>query len=86
MAIEQCFGLLKGRFRILKHVNIYNTEFITTLIIACCVLHNICIEKSDKIEVNDEEDHNSKCNNDVYDKDIRGTMKRNRIADQLFTG
>lgn len=41
--IEQAFGLLKGRFRILKHVNIYRTELIPTLIVACCVLHKEAI-------------------------------------------
>ncbi|KAI4463677.1 hypothetical protein MML48_4g00008954 [Holotrichia oblita] len=44
---EQTFGLLKGRFRILRHVNIYCTDVIPKVIIACCILHNICMTMND---------------------------------------
>lgn len=82
--IEQCFGLLKGRFRILKHVNIYNTEFIPKLIIACCVLHNICIEQRDNgIEIEDYDDDDTFNEINYYDKDA-GCEKRNKIANKLF--
>jgi hypothetical protein len=83
--IEQCFGLLKGRFRILKHVNLYDTEFIPKIILACCVLHNICMEKKDHIEIIDEayQDVNNDTNEHYTEKSNRGVMKRDHIANNL---
>ncbi|KAJ8926257.1 hypothetical protein NQ314_021378 [Rhamnusium bicolor] len=43
VCIEQTFGLLKGRFIILRHINVYRVDLIPKIIIACCVLHNICM-------------------------------------------
>ncbi|KAI4463184.1 hypothetical protein MML48_4g00006682 [Holotrichia oblita] len=55
--IEQSFGLLKGRFRILKHVNIYNMKLIPPLVLACCVLHNICMLKNDIVDPDIDDSH-----------------------------
>lgn len=83
--IEQCFGLLKGRFRILKHVNVYNTEFIPKIIVACCVLHNICVEKQDSAISNIEEEEEDNFEEINYcDKENIGCQKRNIIANKLF--
>lgn len=46
--IERAFGILKGRFRKLKYMYLYNTEMIPLIILACCVLHNICIDNEDE--------------------------------------
>lgn len=46
--IERAFGILKGRFRKLKYIYLYNTEMIPLIILACCVLHNICIDNEDE--------------------------------------
>ena len=51
MAIEQSFGLLKCRFRILgkrQDTDINNVHFV---IYACFILHNICIDGSDHNEL-----------------------------------
>ncbi|XP_071577213.1 putative nuclease HARBI1 isoform X1 [Temnothorax nylanderi] len=48
VVIERAFGMLKGRFRKLRYVYMYNTEMIPLIIIACCILHNICIENEDE--------------------------------------
>lgn len=81
--IEQAFGLLKGRFRILKHVNIYRTELIPTLIVACCVLHNICMQRGDSIEP--DVDATGDLPESLYSgKDNCGLEKRNKIARLLF--
>lgn len=53
--IERAFALLKGRFRRLKHLDMKRTDLIPPVIIACCVLHNICIDKGDTIDLADEE-------------------------------
>lgn len=55
VVIERAFGILKGRFRKLKYIYMYNTEMIPLVILTCCILHNICIENDDApIEIEDE--------------------------------
>ncbi|KAK4882485.1 hypothetical protein RN001_005804 [Aquatica leii] len=83
--IEQSFAFLKGRFRILKHVNVYNTAFISKIIVACCVLHNICIQKNDNLET--EEHYEDITPQDYYctEKDCSGFAKRDEIADKLIS-
>ncbi|XP_036339349.1 putative nuclease HARBI1 [Rhagoletis pomonella] len=50
MRIENAFGLLKCRFRQLMRLDFLEVETTTKFIMACCVLHNICIDKQDVIE------------------------------------
>lgn len=47
--IERAYALLKGRWRRLLQVNA-SVEVIPTLIVACCVLHNICIAEEEEVE------------------------------------
>lgn len=48
IAIERAFGLLKGRFRsLLTTLAIDRVDLIPSHILACCVLHNICLKKDD---------------------------------------
>jgi len=65
MCIERAFGLLKGRFRRLKMIDVASVERATKLIAAACILHNISllseesvanevfIREGDEEEVND---------------------------------
>lgn len=87
VCIEQAFGLLKGRFRILKFVNIYNTELVPKIVLACCVLHNICMARNDVIEINGEGAEN--VNNLEFDQlefeyDVNGNNKRIYITETLM--
>jgi len=41
---------LKGRFRQLQKLPLRDTHFMTRIIIACCVLHNICLNNGDNGE------------------------------------
>lgn len=41
--IERTFALLFGRFRRLKYLDMNKTELVPCTIIACCVLHNLCL-------------------------------------------
>lgn len=52
MIVERSIGLLKGRFRsILDTLPLYRTELIPKYIIACCILHNICLLQNDMIDI-----------------------------------
>lgn len=51
MIIEQSIGLLKGRWRyLLDKLPMRRTDLIPYYIVACCVLHNICLMKGDEFE------------------------------------
>ncbi|KAH7971439.1 hypothetical protein HPB49_024102 [Dermacentor silvarum] len=45
--IENAFGELKGRFRQLQRLDLTTVDNMTKFILACCVLHNICIDNGD---------------------------------------
>jgi DDE superfamily endonuclease len=45
--VERSFALLFGRFRRLKHIYMHRIDAIPKFIIACCVLHNICLRFED---------------------------------------
>ncbi|KAG5880089.1 hypothetical protein JTB14_011592 [Gonioctena quinquepunctata] len=44
--IERCNGVLKNRFRCLlgERKLRYDSEKVGTIVVACCVLHNICVQ------------------------------------------
>ncbi|KAK3931341.1 Protein ALP1-like [Frankliniella fusca] len=46
--VERSFALLKGRFRRLKYLDMKRVDLIPFTILACCVLHNICILGKDE--------------------------------------
>ena len=41
--IERAFGLLKGRWRRLKYVEMENVQEVPSVVSAACVLHNFCL-------------------------------------------
>lgn len=48
VGLEQAFGLLKSRFRYLGSTKrLRDVGFAARLVVACCVLHNICIRSGD---------------------------------------
>lgn len=47
VVIENVFGYLKGRFRRLKYLETIRTDLIALLIVAGCIMHNLCILKGD---------------------------------------
>jgi hypothetical protein len=66
ICIEQCFGLLKGRWAILTatHRLKYSPEKVTRIFSACCVLHNICLLEDDWYPRQHYVDHTPGC---LYD-------------------
>lgn len=63
-AIERLFGVLKRRFPALAIGLQIKVETVLGIIIACCILHNICIQNNDfgddfdEILVEQDEPHN----------------------------
>lgn len=52
MIVERSLALLKGRFRsILDTLPMQRTDLIPKYIIACCILHNICLLNGDMIDI-----------------------------------
>ncbi|XP_071576145.1 uncharacterized protein [Temnothorax nylanderi] len=56
--VERSFALLKGRFRRLKHLDMKRVDLIPSFILACCVLHNICLDglEDDQVEEDNVDD------------------------------
>jgi len=85
--IENTFGLLKSRFRQLLQLDIHYVDKITKFIISCCVLHNMCINMNDEIELDNEIGPSIDPENDFIDSDVNqrknGESKRNAIKNSL---
>jgi len=65
--VECAFGVLKGRWRILKEIEESNVTNISKIIMACAVLHNFCIEIGDNWDMEDppDDDNPPNPNNNV---------------------
>ena len=56
IVIEQAFGMLKGRWGCLLVKLDESVDKIPLTTITCCILHNICIEVRDDVDVDPEDD------------------------------
>lgn len=88
--IERAFGLLKGKFRRLKYLDIADPVLGNSMIAAACVLHNFLIDRHDidfEYEVPIEEampmPNNDNENEHAFDEDLIAVEKRNRIMNLL---
>ncbi|XP_063061699.1 uncharacterized protein LOC134454557 [Engraulis encrasicolus] len=52
VGVEQSFGLLKARFRVLAKRSDFHFTFAPTMIAACCGLHNFCQREGDRCNPN----------------------------------
>ena len=85
--VECSIGLLKMRWRrILDYCHINNTEMIPFYILACCILHNICLRRDEDFEYPVIIDNDALINNEYEgpiwpDRQTRllGARKRNLI-------
>lgn len=60
VVIEQAYSILKGRWRnLLKPMEEHISTASITIIMACCVLHNVCINVGDSAEIDPEYDEDS---------------------------
>nr|CAI5853245.1 unnamed protein product [Callosobruchus analis] len=74
--IENAFGLLKGRWRQLLQLEFHEVDKITKFIMACCVLHNICIDNIDLWDDPYEEARNDVFENHDPENDLRWLGER----------
>ena len=88
--IERAFALLKGRFRRLKGLDMTRIDVVPKVIVACCVLHNICLQQQDDIEADDTDSTSAAAADDVESAASvssadhkAGVRKRDRIANML---
>ncbi|KAI4455562.1 hypothetical protein MML48_9g00005579 [Holotrichia oblita] len=81
--IENAFGLLKSRFRQLIRVDFHEVDKLSKFVIACCVLHNLCIDAGDFIEIETMEEEDNAIAIEEPDEvtlRMRGEAKRDRIS------
>lgn len=80
--VERAFGLLKARFRRIKHFTEYRQmDFAGKLIHFCCILHNICINVGDNWNKHFDDRPNMEVNNEIAEPDFeqRGTNLSDRV-------
>ncbi|XP_043469665.1 putative nuclease HARBI1 [Leptopilina heterotoma] len=94
--IERTFALLMSRFRRLKYLYLQNVEYASLIILACCCLHNICINLNDFLDgiLNVGEDDFDQQLDDGNDNPLpevpqdnprfNPEIKRNVIANMLY--
>ncbi|XP_036322439.1 putative nuclease HARBI1 [Rhagoletis pomonella] len=87
--IENAFGVLKSRFRQLMRLDFYNVESMAKFVIACCTIHNLCIDRNDFIALDAK---NCQTENISIERGDRrdclltqlGAIKRNELKDYFF--
>lgn len=83
--VERTIGHLKGRFRRLLSIYIFDVSAIAKIIHAACILHNICIVSGDELAdfiVQDEDQHPNNFRN-VFGNDADGIALRNELMQRM---
>ncbi|XP_067206947.1 putative nuclease HARBI1 isoform X1 [Linepithema humile] len=89
VVVERCFALLKGRLRSLMHcLPMTRVDLMAEYIVACCVIHNICILNRDEliiipISATDNPMQNHHINQRQANNGNNGIYKRNMIMNIL---
>ena len=85
MRIEHTFGLLKGRWRRLKHLDIVDLQTILNVIMTTCILHNLCLLHSDDLEdfMSQSLDVNAFNGLPLYHNAITGVSKRTEVVSEM---
>jgi len=85
-AIERAFGLLKGKFRRLKYLDVNNVSSVPDIIIAACTLYNFILQNDGTdadVSVDESEDVSSCAADYRAVTDKAATRKRDEIAAML---
>ena len=84
VVIEGSFALLKSRFRRLHFIDTMSVSTAVEIIIACCILHNLCLLENDVLNEDlIEEDDIVGLNANFKEHDAEGDLKREQIARNL---
>ncbi|XP_018404575.1 PREDICTED: putative nuclease HARBI1 [Cyphomyrmex costatus] len=87
VVVERCFALLKGRLRSLLHcLPMTRIDLMAEYIVACCVIHNICILNRDELEIIpliSASDTSAQDHIDQRQANNNGVYKRNMIMNML---
>jgi len=89
VVVERCFVLLKGRLRSLMYcLPMARVDLMAEYIVACCVIHNICILKKDELVITpilatDTSTQDHHINERQANDDNNGIHKRNMIMNML---
>ena len=81
VSVECAFGILKGHWRILQKWLDSDIAFTNQIIIACCVLHNFCIEAGD---LRDKDGDEREDDFPVRDGNADGTNLRDFLKEYLW--
>ena len=81
VSVECAFGILKRRWRILQKRLDSNIAFVTKCIIACCVIHNFCIDSGD---LWDDDDGIQNVNQPIQNQNVKGETLRDYLRDYLW--
>ena len=81
--VEHCFGMLKGRWRILRNIILDDLQKVPLIVLCCCILHNICIFQNDVYDGHDNDSDDSDDDNDDYGCNQSGIQVRDAIKDFL---
>lgn len=85
VVIENTFGLLKGRWKILDHINTHSIERANKILLVCCILHNFCLIHKDYLKEPLTSENRNKTYSLINDDNSAFTInKRNTIAQNLI--
>lgn len=87
LSVKRVFGLLKRRFQsLLITLMIDKVDLIPMHIFACCILHNVCLMRSNNIEETANEqilDHNVVNDENMHDAVHEGIIKQDLRVQRL---
>ena len=72
---EHAYGSAKGRWRVLQKRLDEDSDRIPDTIVACCILHNICIIRGDNYEIDDDDDDDSDADNGIPSRGTQGIRR-----------
>lgn len=85
--IERAFALLFGRLRRLRYLDMNRIDLIPSTIIACCVIHNMCLNYEDEQAEYEDEGRQFLVEPGEQDMNIQeqtGILFRNRLARRVY--
>ncbi len=77
MVIENAFGRLKGRWEMLLKCNDVNINIMSDIVVACCILHNICELRKETYLPEWNTDHQCDVSAEATDRE------HNRVTDDV---